>query len=117
MSVVRSTRAAHRDLVEITAYLAERNEKVTRRFLAEARATFNRLARMPGLGTRYEIEELALAELRYSPISKYPMYLVFYRTLPDGIEVVRVLHGSRDIAGILAIDLGIQDDEGEEADD
>jgi toxin ParE1/3/4 len=24
-------------------------------------------------------------------------YLIFYRTLPDGIEVIRVLHGMRDL--------------------
>jgi toxin ParE1/3/4 len=31
-------------------------------------------------------------ELRYLPIGNY---LILYRTLPDGIEVVRVAHGAR----------------------
>ena len=28
-------------------------------------------------------------------------YLIFYRELPDGVEIVRVLHGARDIQRIL----------------
>jgi plasmid stabilization system protein ParE len=27
--------------------------------------------------------------------------LIFYRELPDGVEIVRVLHGARDIKHIL----------------
>lgn len=114
MSVVHQRHTARRDLVEIVAYLAERSEGSARRFRAEAQATFTRLAGMPGMGTRYEPDEPAYAELRYFPVSKFPLYLVFYRPLPDGIEVVRVLHGSRDIAGVLADDFGIRGDQGEE---
>ncbi len=113
MSVVHQRHAARRDLVEIIAYLAERSEEAARRFRAEAEATFTRLEGMPGLGTRYEPDEPADTELRYCPVSKFPLYLVFYRPLPDGIEIVRMLHGSRDIADVLAEDLGIRDDESE----
>jgi toxin ParE1/3/4 len=113
MSVVHQRHAARRDLVEIVAYLAERSEAAARRFRTEAETTFTRLAGMPGMGTQYEPDEPAYAELRYFPVSKFPRYLVFYRSLPDGIEVVRVLHGSRDIAGVLADDFGIQGEEGE----
>ena len=28
-------------------------------------------------------------------------YVIFYRPLPDGIEVVRVLHGARDLEALL----------------
>jgi toxin ParE1/3/4 len=80
-----------------------------RRFLAQAEATFQRLARMPGIGTRYEPDEPLYAELRYFPVSRFRMYLVFYRPIPGGIEVLRVLHGARDIPGILAEDFGVED--------
>ena len=33
--------------------------------------------------------------------SKFRKYLVFYVPIPGGIEVFRVLHGARDIDGIL----------------
>jgi plasmid stabilization system protein ParE len=45
------------------------------------------------------------------------MYLVFYRTVLGGIEIVRILHGARDIAGILAEEFGVDastDEEPEE---
>ena len=79
------------------------------RFLDEAERTFRRLAAMPGMGTRYDPDHPALADLRYFPIARHKSDLVFYRPLADGIEVLRVLHGARDIAGILAEDFGGDD--------
>ncbi len=93
--------------MEAIAYLAERSEQAARRFRVQTEATFGRLAASPEIGTRYEPEDPAYAELRYFPIAKFPKYLAFYRPVPDGIEVVRVLHGARDIASILENDLGI----------
>jgi toxin ParE1/3/4 len=114
MSVVRQLLGARRDLVAAVAYLAGRSEGAARRFRIEAEATFKRLAGMPGMGTPYEPDDPTYADLRYFPVSKFRTYLVFYRPLPDGIEVVRVLHGARDIGGILADDFGVPEDEGEE---
>lgn len=37
-------------------------------------------------------------------------YLVFYRPTIEGIEIVRVLHGARDIPSILAEDFAIADE-------
>lgn len=102
--------------MEAVAYLAERSEQAARRFRVQAEATFGRLTASPEIGTRYEPEGPGYAELelRYFPITKFPKYLVFYRPVPDGIEVVRVLHGARDIGGILADDFGVPEDEGGE---
>jgi toxin ParE1/3/4 len=49
------------------------------------------LATQPHLGK--SVEELA-PRLRFMPLGNY---LIFYRPLPDGIEIVRLLHGARDI--------------------
>lgn len=37
-------------------------------------------------------------EIRSFPVGRY---VIFYLPLPKGIEVVRVLHGSRDVGAIL----------------
>jgi toxin ParE1/3/4 len=104
--------SANRDLVEIFRHYArEAGISVADRFFAQAEATFARLADMPGMGTRYEPEEPLYADLRYFPISRFRMYLVFYRSIPDGIEVLHVLHGARDIAGILAEEFAVKDDD------
>jgi toxin ParE1/3/4 len=104
--------SADRDLVAIFRHYArEAGMRVADRFFAEAEATFARLARMPGMGARYEPDEPLYADLRYFPVSRFRKYLVFYRTIPDGIEV---LHGARDIAGILAEDFGVDADTGDD---
>ncbi len=50
------------------------------------------LAQFPGLGT--PCEDLATG-LRRSPVGKY---VIFFRASDDGIEVVRILHGARNIS-------------------
>jgi toxin ParE1/3/4 len=100
--IVHKLGEARIDLIEIYYRYAKQGTKATaRRFLVQAEATFNRLAKMPGVGTRYDADEPLYNDLRYFPISKFRRYLVFYREIPRGIEIVRVLHGSRDIDRIL----------------
>jgi len=107
--LINKLRPARQDLVDVFYYYARQGSLAgARRFLAQAEATFRRLARMPGIGTRYEPDEPLYAELRYFPISRFRMYLVFYRPIPGGIEVLRVLHGARDIPEILAEEFGVE---------
>ena len=56
--------------------------KVADRFFAEAEATLSRLANMPGIGARYEPSEPQYADLRFFPVSRFRVYLVFYRHHP-----------------------------------
>jgi toxin ParE1/3/4 len=105
--------SANRDLVAIFRYYArEAGLRVADRFFSETEATFARLAGMPGMGSHYEPEEPLYGDLRYFPVSRFRMYLVFYRPIADDIEVIRVLHGARDIHSILTEELGIDDDAG-----
>jgi toxin ParE1/3/4 len=73
---------------------------------------------MPGIGTKYQHQHPALAGLRYFPVSRSRIDIVFYRPIASGIEVVRVLHGARDLDRILAQEFGVDteasDDETEE---
>ena len=92
--------------------------RVADRFLAAAEETIRLLAKGPGMGPRFEHDHPALAELRISPLSsRFKVYLVFDRAVADGIEIVRVLHGARDLPGILAVELGIGTDAGDEVEE
>ena len=97
---------ARQDLVDIFRYYArEAGFRVARRFFAQVDATLTRLAGMPGIGTHYEHDHPALAAVRYFPISRFRSYVIFYRPVTDGIEIIRVLHGARDIDAILRIEI------------
>lgn len=119
-SVIRRP-AAIADLDDAADYLRrQRGPQVAIRFLGQVDATFARLASMPGLGTAYDPDEPMYAGLRYFPVSRYKSYLVFYRPVAGGIEVLRILHGARDLDHILTDELGGADgpgaDDAEEGD-
>jgi toxin ParE1/3/4 len=103
--------AANRDLIAIFRHYARQaGLRVANRFFAQTEAIFNRLAGAPGIGTPYETDEPLYAGLRYFPIPRFRDNFVFYAPTPDGIEVYRVLHGARNIRGILADEFGISDE-------
>lgn len=89
------------DLLEIFVAIAQDNVQAAERVLAAVEETFERLREMPGIGRRWESDSPRTADLRVTTIPKYRNYLVFYRALPDAVEIVRVLHGARDIARII----------------
>ncbi len=106
MRTVRRLPLARLDLLEAVAYLAERSEASARRFRIEAEVTLSRLADLPGLGTRFDSTRPDLVDIRYLPISKFRNWIVFYRPILDGIEVIRVLHGARDLGAALSEEFG-----------
>jgi len=113
--VIRRRARARQDLIEIYRHLAqEAGLKTADRFFSEADSTLHRLAGMPGIGTRFDAENPALSDLRFLRVSsRFRNYIIFYRPVIDGIEVARVLHGARDLPGLLAEEPG---ETGEDAD-
>jgi toxin ParE1/3/4 len=112
--VVKRPHALH-DLDEAADYIRRRSGPDRAiRFLRAADSTFAQLAGMPGMGTRCEPHEPVYGGLRFFPITRHRNHLVFYRPVPGGIEVLRVLHGARDIPGILAEEFGIEEDAGDD---
>lgn len=110
MSQVVRRPAANRDLITtFRHYARQAGMRVADRFFAQAEATFTRLAGMPGIGAPYEPDEPLYADLRYFPVSRFRDHIVFYRPIPGGIEVYRVLHGARDLHGILAKEFGVNE--------
>jgi toxin ParE1/3/4 len=94
-------RVAQRDLDECAEYIRRDHPRSALRFLRAARTTMERLLAMPGMGSLYESDEPELAGVRFFPVSRFRNYLVFYRPTTTGIEVLRVLHGARDIERLL----------------
>ena len=88
---------AQRDLDEQFVYIGERNFDAAERFEAAVRDDLGRLAGMPGMGALREFASPHLLEMRSWPVHGFENHLIFYRPVPDGIEVIRIIHGARDL--------------------
>jgi toxin ParE1/3/4 len=91
MIPIRLTATAKADLLEIWLYAATENTAAADRLIDELTASYQRLAEFPELGRSRD--ELCQG-CRSLPVKKY---LIFYRLLPQAIEIIRVLHGSRNL--------------------
>jgi toxin ParE1/3/4 len=88
------TQESDQDLLEIAAYIARDNPRAADALIDKIDQKLQLLAQFPGLGP----ERPEFAEgLRSFPIGNY---IIFYRRIEDGIVVVRVLHGARDLRRI-----------------
>lgn len=82
---------ARLDLLEIWQFIADDNVTAADRFLDRIEHALTMLRDNPLAGRARP--ELA-AELRSFPVGNY---VLFYRPLPDGIELIRALNGYKDI--------------------
>ena len=84
------------DLVEIALYIGRDNPTAADEFLREVERQIQQLAQMPGMGARCGFRSKPLSGLRKWCIPRYRNYIIYYRPVEGGIEVVRLLHGARD---------------------
>ena len=94
MRSVLRTEISDDDLEEIGLYIARDNPDRANTFIDEIVATYDRISGQPRMGR--ERPELA-ANLRSHPHGRY---FIFCRIVDAGIEIVRVLHGSRDLPSL-----------------
>jgi toxin ParE1/3/4 len=86
------------DVDEQARWIADDNPDAARRFRKAVEQTLEVLAAMPGVGVGRRYKDPALKGLRMHPVQGFPTHLLFYLPLSDGVELVRVLHGWRNIA-------------------
>ena len=88
--------AADREIDAQVAYYAEHaGAAVAERFYAALKGTFHNLLENPGHVRPFESANPALVGVRVWLVHGFP-FLVYYREVDDGIEIVHVLHGARD---------------------
>lgn len=97
MPRIVKTLEAENDLVDCFVFIGRHSIRNADRFLQAADQAFHTLAAMPTLGSICDSRRPALAGLRLWSIRGFPKFLILYRPLADGIEVVRVVHGRRNI--------------------
>ena len=72
-------------------------------------AADKQLAKMPQMGKITRFSNPSLTGIRQQGIKGFRKYLVFYFPIDEGVEILRVIHGARDIEAILDEDLGEDD--------
>ncbi len=94
MGTAKFTPLARSDLKEIKAFIEQDNPKRAAQYMQLLKQKCENLALSPNIGTYQE---------EYCGLHKFPVdnYLIFYRPSKTGIEVIRVLHGKRDINPVL----------------
>jgi len=91
MNQYRVSASARVDLEEIWSYIAQDNPDAADKFIRALVSRFPKLAAMPELGRQRD--ELT-TRLRSFPVGRH---VIFYRPMENGVEIVRVLHGARDL--------------------
>jgi toxin ParE1/3/4 len=92
---LRRTARAERDLVDIWLYIGRHNPQAADRLLDVLEEKSLALARNPYIGmARNDIAD----GVRHFPVGNY---LILYRALADGVEVVRYVHGRRRLRDLL----------------
>ena len=91
----RLTEQAEADLDELWAYIAANNPDAADRMVDAVLEGSRMHVRFPGMGQSRDDLRPGLRCFVVSP------YVVFYRPIEDTIEVLRVLHGARDISRLI----------------
>lgn len=103
MAVVLIRIRARRDILDGADYLEQKGGvELAQHFLDASRATFEELAGMPRAGLLCDFRRPALRRLRRWWIKGFENWLVFYVPKRNGIEIVRVVHGARDIENLFS---------------
>jgi toxin ParE1/3/4 len=88
------------DLDEYVDYLALRSPAAAERFRARVSETWALLAEYPGIGRLRRYTDPEFAGVRSIPVRGFPNHLIFYRATEKVLDVIRVLHGARDLDAI-----------------
>lgn len=95
---------ARHDIVDLAVYIADHSPDAASRFLNAVEHTCDFLLANPQAGAFYPTECIRLFDLRVFQVRGFPNHLVFYREKAKGIEVLRVLHGARNVDSILRLE-------------
>jgi toxin ParE1/3/4 len=89
---------AIKDLEEIIDYFSSRNIEAGERFINEFEKKCKYLANFPNMGRSYDDIKPSIRGL---PLADR---IIFYRIIDDGIEIIRVFSGYRDLESLFLKD-------------
>jgi toxin ParE1/3/4 len=93
--------AADADVDDAAEFIARDSLARALRFYDAVDETYHQIREYPARWPRYELEHPRLVGLRKRSVARFSTYLVFYHIDADVVEIIRVLHGARDIPTVL----------------
>ena len=90
---------AKQELKEINRYIARLNYNAARRLINRIKQQCKLLADFPEMGQKCDELE---PDIRSFPVENY---IIFYRLIDDGVQIVRVISGYRDLEVIFSQDI------------
>jgi toxin ParE1/3/4 len=94
---IRRRPPVDQDIERLAEYVGRRDGWGAAEQLIDAvEAAIRRAADRPYLGSPYEFAPQNLPDLRFTSARPFRRYLILYRPIHDGIEIVRVIHASQD---------------------
>ena len=92
---------AEQDLAEAHAHVGIESPESAERLLDAVERAIDLLRSRPQAGRARGFRSPRLQGIRSWVVGGFESYLSFYRPVPNGIEVVRFIHGARDIPNLL----------------
>jgi toxin ParE1/3/4 len=101
MKQLRRTKQVRDDLIAIYRHLHGHSPQAVERVLDSIERSIRSLQTAPGLGRRWDSPHLRLEGMRVLVVARYPNYLLFFRATDQAIEILRVIHGARELERII----------------
>lgn len=90
-------RRAQEDVDTIVEFIAQDNLEAAGRFYNAVENTAAMLVELPNMGSPRSYPETELQNVRIFRVKDFEKYLIFYREIEETIEIVRIVHGARDL--------------------
>ena len=88
-------------IIEQAGWISEESPDAAFRFLEAVDETFALILRNPEIGRQYQPISRRLTGVRIWRVSGFEKILIFYRPHAEGVEILDLIHGSRDLPAIL----------------
>jgi toxin ParE1/3/4 len=99
---IRKKPQAERDIEECFVFIGEENLDVAVHFLVAVEDTIEIIAKNPLAGSVREFKDSKLKNIRVMLVKGFHRYQIYYTITDESIEIVRVLHGARDLPDIFS---------------
>lgn len=97
MKPVRLTPKADGDVDSCFLWIHKDNPSAALKFIDAIEETCNTLSKMPSIGSRHYMDIPLVRGIRMIAVNNFKNHLLFFLEYETHIDVIRLLHGARDI--------------------